>query len=140
MPVLAAAVVLMPLMAQAQTYTAVNKLKVVPLGGSEFEVLEARGEGARGIWCAAAEFADTRMRMAKNHRIYIKSKRGPAVSAAGRKGVVFTSKASAVQPVSSYSVSVRQEGLGLPVTHALQFCRDYEIELDNILFNQRKNR
>ena len=42
-----------PLAAQAQTYRAGNDLNVVPLGGSTFEVIEARGEGPRGMWCAA---------------------------------------------------------------------------------------
>tara|TARA_B110000879_G_C10736642_1_gene342478 strand:- start:304 stop:513 length:210 start_codon:yes stop_codon:yes gene_type:complete len=59
----------LPVLASAQTYRAVNNLNVVPLSGSIFEVIEARGEGPRGIWCAAAEFAERRL--GAKGRIYI---------------------------------------------------------------------
>ncbi len=121
--------------ASAQTFQAINRLQVVPLNQSDFEVIEARGEGARGIWCAAADYALARFGNTGQQRMYIKSPRGPSVSSAGRKGVVFTMDASslAVAPSRSLSVTVRTVGVGLTLNHAVQFCRDNLIEPDDIL-------
>jgi len=122
----------------AQTFTAENRLKVVPLNGSDFEVIEARGEGPRGIWCAAADYAVNQGRTGPGQRIYVKTPRGPSVSVAGRKGVVFTTDASRLSqaPSRSLSVGTGTIGEGLPVAHAIQFCRDYQIELNDI-FHRR---
>ena len=120
----------LPVAVNAQNYVAYNRLPVVALQGGDFEVIELRGEGARGIWCAAASFALDRVGMARNQRIYVKTARGASVSTPGRKGVVFTQDVDRLSqlPSTSYSVSVRQVGLGLPVNHAVQFCKDYQIE------------
>lgn len=125
------AIFLLPVAAQAQTYRAENYLIVVPLTNTSFEVIEARGEGARGMWCAAASYAENRLRTPPSARIYVKSARGPSISGVGRKGVVFTTNASElnVPPSQSASVSVRIPGQGLPVHHAQQFCLDYFLEL-----------
>ena len=135
-----AAVGLGPSMVAAQAYQAVNLLQVVPLSQTDFEVIEARGEGARGMWCAAADFAINRLGILRNERLYIKSPRGRSVSGAGRIGAVFTTDAASlsVPPSRSYSVTVRDTGVGLPLHHAYQFCKDYIIELEDILYYQRK--
>jgi hypothetical protein len=131
---LALAITLAPGLAAAQSFTAVNQLKVVPLNNSTFEVIEARGEGARGIWCAASDFAQKRLGLTQGGRIYVHTARGPSISGLGRKGVVFTADPSAlsVPPSASVSVSVRQVGQGLPIQHAYLFCKDYLIELRDI--------
>jgi hypothetical protein len=123
----------------AQTYVAENRLKVVPLNSVDFEVIEARGEGARGIWCAAASYVSFVKGMERNTRMYIKSPRGPSVSGAGRKGVVFTTDANRLSqgPSKSLSVSTRTIGVGLPVAHAIQFCRDNIIEPDDIFYRRK---
>ena len=54
--------------ASAQSYRAINYLVVVPLNATDFEVIEARGEGARGIWCAAADFAEHALRRDRGDR------------------------------------------------------------------------
>ena len=125
----------------AQTFTAENQLKVVPLNGSDFEVIEARGEGPRGMWCAAADYAVSQGRTGPGQRIYVKTPRGPSVSVAGRKGVVFTTDESRLSqpPSRSLSVGTRTVGEGLPLVHAFQFCRDYQIELGDILFLRKGN-
>jgi hypothetical protein len=123
--ILAAAVVsLLPAMASAQNYRAINNLTVVPLSATNFEVIEGRGEGPRGIWCAAAEFAERRL--SASGRIYVLEGRGPSQVASGRTGVVFTTDVSALPQQPSQSVVVRtsQVGMGLPINHAIQFCRD----------------
>lgn len=132
LPLLALCAALLPAGLAAQSYSAINRLIVVPLNNTDFEVIEARGEGPRGIWCAAASFALDRQRVSNSAEIYVKSPRGPSVSGIGRHGVVFTTNPAGLTPKSSYSVSVRQQGLGLPVGHAVQFCKDYLYEIEDI--------
>ncbi|WP_299023964.1 hypothetical protein [uncultured Sulfitobacter sp.] len=124
----------LPAVASAQSFRAVNDLSVVPLPGATFEVIEARGEGPRGIWCAAAEYAERRL--GARDRIYVAAARGPARSVAGRKSVVFTTDASRLSqgPFQSTSLGTGQVGVGLPVAHAIQFCRRDDFETtDRIL-------
>lgn len=112
--------------ALSQTFLAENRLQVVPLTTTDFEVIEARGEGARGMWCAAADYAQR----SGATQLYVKSARGGSVSGAGRTGVVFTTSTASldVPPSQSVSVSVRIPGQTLRVAHAYQFCYDYLIE------------
>lgn len=127
-----AAAIAFPALAGAQTYRAINNLNVVALNSTTFEVIEAAGEGPRGIWCAAADYAETRLRA--SGRIYISEGRGAARSVAGRKSVVFTTNAASLSkgPFQSISISTSQVGAGLPVNHALQFCRFDEYELGSL--------
>ena len=120
-----AVLVVLPFAAVAQPYTAINRLKVVPLtAAGDFEVIENYGEGPRGIWCAAASLG-----AGGPAELYVKSSRGRSVSGLGRTSVVFTLNRSdlLVAPSKSYSISVNQPGLSLPVGHAVQFCQDYII-------------
>ncbi len=121
---------LLPLQAAAQAYRADNWLVVVPLNTHDFEVIEDHGEGARGIWCAAAEFAQNVLGLPREDRLYVKTPRGPSVSGVGRKGVVFTTVSERVgtEAPRSYSVTVRRAGENLPSHHARQLCRDRLIE------------
>ncbi len=124
----------LPTLAQAQTFRAINDLIVIPLSGSSFEVIEARGEGARGIWCAAAEYAEERL--GATGRVYIVGARGPARSVQGRKSVVFTTNVASLPqgPFQSVSLTTSQVGTGLPVAHAIQFCRDV-FDHDDIIWD-----
>lgn len=130
----------LPTLAVGQTFKAVNQLTVVPLGNNAFEVIEAYGEGARGLWCAAADYTLDRG-PTKAKRLFVKSARGPSASVTGRKGVVFTTDEATLGVAArrSVSVSVRTPGLGLPVAHAYQFCKDYQIEPIDILLHRRLN-
>ncbi|MEP1766242.1 MAG: hypothetical protein ABJJ53_06310 [Sulfitobacter sp.] len=123
------AVAVLPAAVNAQSYQAVNRLNVIPLERSVFEVIQTRGEGPRGIWCAAAEYAERRL--GATGRIYIQKPRGAAQRVKGRKSVTFTTDAGRLSqgPSQSISLSITQVGVGLPVAHAIQFCRrvDYEI-------------
>ncbi|MGJ8544883.1 MAG: hypothetical protein ACSHWZ_05515 [Sulfitobacter sp.] len=129
--ILAAALAALPMGAFAQAYEAVNRLVVVPLGQGDFEVIEAHGAGPRGIWCAAADFAQKRLGLPGSERIYVKQARGPSVSGVGRNGVIFTADVArlSVPAEQSYSLSVRREGMGLPAAHAQQFCIDYILDV-----------
>jgi hypothetical protein len=125
-----AACLALPAGAGAQTYQAENFLTVVPLSPTEFEVIEANGEGPRGIWCAAASYAFARAGVSPDQRLYVERPRGPSVSGAGRIGVVFTTREDQLTtaPTQSISLSVREAGRSLPQHHAYRFCRDYLID------------
>lgn len=126
--------VAMPLMASAKPYTAENFLKVWALGPVTFEVIEANGEGARGIWCAAASYAERRLRIDPASIIYISVPRGPSTSQPKRKGVVFTLDPdtlpeTAVQQQLSFATT-RSAGTSFPSYLARSFCRDHFGERD----------
>lgn len=126
---------LLPLTAQAQAFTAENRLVVIPTNSTDFEVIEARGEGARGIWCAAADFALRHIPQTPHQRLYVKSPRGPSITGVGKLGVVFTTTTIGTEvPGPSYSVTVRRAGASLPVQHAYRFCLDPVNEPDDLLF------
>lgn len=126
----AACFVIVPVYASAQTYRAYNQLTVVPLDNTSFEVIEGRGEGPRGIWCAAADYAFQVKGLSNGARVYILRERGNSISGAGRKSVVFTTDAKQLpqRPRKSTSLSTSQVGVGLPVNHARGFCEDVIIE------------
>lgn len=125
--IIATLCVTLPFAASAQAYRAESHLVVVPLNAADFEVIEAHGEGPRGIWCAAADFAKFAKGQPNGSRLYIKTGRGASISVAGRKSVVFTTDAArlAAEPKRGYSVSTSKVGYNLPVGHAYGFCRDY---------------
>jgi hypothetical protein len=102
-------------------------LAVNPVNSSQFEVIEGRGEGPRGIWCAASLYALNTLGIDRG-RLYIASPRGNSQTVNGRKGVVFSTQVVGAVAAST-SITVRQAGSNLPVQHALQFCRDYDYDL-----------
>lgn len=128
----------LPTSASPQAFEAINRLKVFGIGGTDFEVIEARGEGARGMWCAAADYAKARYGQGFHQRIYVKVPRGPSQTVAGRKGVVFTIDAASLSqpPSSSVSVTTSFVGVSLPANHAIQFCKDYLLDLEDILLRR----
>jgi len=122
----------LPATLSAQNYRAVNYLTVVPLTSTSFEVIEANGEGSRGMWCAAADYAERQLHA--RDRVYIAEARGPSKTATGRKSVVFTTDANTLSqgPSRSLSVDTSQVGVGLPIAHAIQFCRDADYDLGEL--------
>ena len=108
----------------AQSYWAVNSLRVYPITKDTYEVIEDRGAGARGIWCAAADYVQAAGLDRVRLRMYVLEERGPSRAVPGRFGVVFTinpdEKLRETPP--SYSVSVNRRGENLTVGHALNFC------------------
>ncbi len=106
-------------------------LPVNRVSNTQFEVIEARGEGPNGIWCAAADYAARQLGKTSG-RLYIAVPRGPSVTMPGRTGIIFSTQPIADVPGRATN-SIREVGANLRVAHALQFCRDYIIELDDIL-------
>jgi len=121
-----------PATLSAQSFQAVNDLIVVPLNRASFEVIEAHGQGARGMWCAAEEYAEKRL--SAKGRVYVLSVRGPSQTVEGRKSVVFTTDADSLPqgPSRSVSVDTSQVGIGLPIAHAIQFCHDYDFDFSEL--------
>lgn len=100
-----------------------SRLDVNPINGTQFEVIEGYGEGARGMFCAAAVYAEQVLGV-RGGRVYVLTPRGPSRTVQGRKGAVFTVDANDVTPAFGASVTVKQPGYGLRITHALQFCSE----------------
>ncbi|MEL7099220.1 MAG: hypothetical protein AAGM84_10370 [Pseudomonadota bacterium] len=122
---LAALTAAFALPASAQSFQAENDLTVNAVPGG-FEVIESGSFGARSIWCAASDYAQDVLGVAGTSRLYVLSPRGAAQTAPGRKGVTFTTDASAVSPVQTLVLgsSIRTPGSNLSVDHSYQFCYD----------------
>ena len=106
------------------------RLEVNAIDSTRFEIIEARGAGPADFWCAAGRYAYRTLGKTRG-RVYIDTGRGPAVTAPGRKGVIFTI-ADPETPVQSYSLSITKPGFGLLIGAAIQYCRNYLIELEDL--------
>lgn len=112
--------------AAAQTFRAENRVLVTPVAGG-FEVANGGGFGARGMWCAAADFA-RRVRGARGtDRIYIAEGRKPGLGQ--RAPVRFTLDPTGLNPspVTIVGSSLRRAGSTLSVDHAYVFCADAKV-------------
>lgn len=116
--------------AVAQSFRAENRVVVNPLPGGEFEVIESHGFGARGLWCAAADYAREVLGAAGTSRVYVRQARGPSVTKPGRKGVIFTLDPSGLQASRVFITggSLRIVGANLSVDHAYIFCADSKLQ------------
>lgn len=110
--------------ATADTYRAINRLYVQSITPDTFEVIEDYSVGARGIWCAAADYVQAIGRDRTGLRMYVQEPRGPSRTVPNRIGVVFTIRPDEVlrDTAPSYSVTVKRVGENLPVHHARLFC------------------
>lgn len=108
----------------AQTFRAENRVEVTPVSGG-FAVRDGAGFGARGMWCAAADYARDVLGARGTQRIYIAEER-----ARGQRGpVVFTLDSKGLIPSSVTIVgnSIRTAGSNLSVDHAQTFCADSKL-------------
>ena len=115
--------------AEAQSFRAYNRVIVNPVSSTTFETIESvdNNNGARGLWCAAADYAINRLGASGTSRLYVQTPRGNSVTEPGRKGVVFGLSTPAGTPpvsVTSTSAAMRIPGSNLSVDHAYQFCYD----------------
>ena len=101
--------------ASAQSYRSVNNVAVTPVADGGFQVSTGNGYGARGMWCAAADYAQNSLGVSGTTRVYIV---GPRVSA--RSPVTFSTAPGNTAPVRVFSIgaSLRQAGSNLSVDHA----------------------
>lgn len=101
------------------------------MGNDTFEVIEDRGAGPRGIWCAAADYAQKAGLDGLRKRMYVLEPRGPSRTVANEIGVVFTVNPDEQlkKTPSSYSVGVKTKGENLTISHARNFC---DITIDDV--------
>ena len=112
--------------AVAQEFRAENDVKVTAVS-SGFSVTSDGGYGARGMWCAAADYARDVRGASGIARLYIAEARAPGL---GQRGPVrFTLDPSGLSPtpVVIVGASLRRAGSSLSVDHAYQFCTDAKI-------------
>ena len=112
--------------AQAQTFKAENGVKVEP-AGSEFLVTGDAGLGARGIWCAAADYARSNGGARDAQRLYVA--KGRKAGLGQRGSVAFTLDPSGLTPSSVLilGTSIAKAGANLSVGHAYSFCADSKL-------------
>ncbi|NNE54339.1 MAG: hypothetical protein HKN30_18290 [Sulfitobacter sp.] len=106
----------------------VPQLQVNPISATEIEVLQGPSEGARTYWCAAAFYTHFTLGRSEG-RLYLSRALGPARTASGTRGVSF-SLTETPTTINAVSLSIRHEGATLLINHALQFCRDSDLEAD----------
>ncbi|MEM6888009.1 MAG: hypothetical protein AAF636_07700 [Pseudomonadota bacterium] len=112
--------------AAVKAYRAINRLYVVPVANDTFEVIEARGQGGPGIWCAAADFVRTAGRDVPQQRIYLAKERGPSATVQGEKAVTFTlTPIEGWEQQTTYSATTRQVGASFKVSHAYMYCENF---------------
>lgn len=110
----------------AQAFRAENRVTVTPAPGG-FEISNGGGFGARGMWCAAADYARTVLAAAGTDRVYIARARSPGLGQ--RAAVLFTLDPTGLvpAPVTIVGASLRRAGANLSVDHAYGFCADARI-------------
>lgn len=118
--VIGAGLVVCPLGAQA--YTAQNGINV-QASGSGFTVTGSDGFGARGVWCAAADYARVAAGAPTSKRLYVQGQSGNG------RTVRFSLSPRGVTPtkVTSLGRSISTPGANLTIGHALGYCADRKL-------------
>ena len=121
-----AAMIWLPLAAQADTMGREDGMVINPLSGPDFEVIEDVGFGAAEFWCGAATYVQRRRGMPGSTPIYLKSARGPARTVQGTDGVVFSTSDAGLPPPdrTRLSVTVDAPGEMMKAVIARRYCRD----------------
>lgn len=102
-----------------------DRLIINRIDATAFEVVEEHNMDARVFWCGAASFIERREGRPGTTPIYLKSPRGPSITAPGRNGVVFTTDPAGLAPAPDMiTVDVRRPGQMLKAFQARGFCRD----------------
>ncbi|MGB3247399.1 MAG: hypothetical protein WBB25_22930 [Sulfitobacter sp.] len=109
----------------AQTLRVEGRINVSPVAGG-FLVEDGGGNGARGMWCAASEYARRVLGASGTQRIYVT---GPLTSSNRRAPVRFSLDPGGTTPsrVTILGVSIYTAGASLSVDHAIGFCADFRL-------------
>ncbi|MEH6521706.1 hypothetical protein [Sulfitobacter sp.] len=112
--------------AVAKDFKAVNGIVVVP-HAKGFAVTGDAGLGARGIWCAAADYVRKTERVKPGQRLYVAEDRERGLGQ--RNPVVFTVSPAGLTPSSAVilGTSISRAGANLSVGHAFGFCSDHKL-------------
>ena len=122
----AAALAMLAVPVAAQGFRAENRVTVLPAPGG-FDVQSGGGFGARGMWCAAADYARDALGARGGQRIYVAVGRRPGLGQ--RAPVRFTLDPTGLTPQSVFIVgsSLQTAGSALSVDHAFSFCADAKV-------------
>lgn len=96
------------------------------VNANDFEVVRQQHMGASELWCAAASYVETRRGLSETTPIYLRRPLGPARTAQGQRGVVF-SLSDAGLPADDpnrVTIDVDTPGMMLKSAQARRFCRD----------------
>ena len=74
----------------ALAFTAPNRLNVNPVDAAVFEVIGKPGSTGADYWCAAADYAQRKLRVPWKSELYIARTRGPSVTSGRKSAVHFT--------------------------------------------------
>ena len=120
----AAAFLAVPVSAQA--FKAENRVIVLPVPGG-FAVKSDGGFGARGMWCAAADYARDVLGARGGQQLYVAEGRRPGLGQ--RAPVRFTLDPTGLVPRGVFIVgnSLQTAGSTLTVDHAYSFCADARV-------------
>lgn len=112
--------------ATAQMFEAENGVNVVG-NSAGFTVQGGGGFGARGMWCAAGDYALRVSGAATAQRLFV------ANGSSGRNTAMFTLNAAELTPMSAalLGTSVSRPGSNLTVGHAISFCADHKLTRSN---------
>ncbi|HDR27193.1 hypothetical protein [Rhodovulum sp.] len=95
----------------------------------QFEVFVRAGDSGSDLWCAASEFAERKLRVPVNRRIYLVTPRGPSQTRPGRESAVFTVSPEAAlldaarDLPDSFSMDVTRAGRNFLPLHGRIACR-----------------
>ena len=110
---------------QAATLGEEAQFVINPMGGGNFEVIRQRQMGTAELWCAAASYVEARRGLSETTPIYLRSPLGPAKTAKGRQGVVFSlSRAGLPATPRRNTLTVEVVGTMVKSATARRFCRD----------------
>ena len=121
---LAVAMALPAVAANAETFKAQNRVTVTTQGDGVFYAPMANQGGARGTWCAAADYATEVLGANGHERLYVVA---PKTTNSGPTGFALDPQGVDAMPVSGLSAGLRTKGANLSVSHAYQFCHDSRI-------------
>jgi hypothetical protein len=114
-----------PTLAMSDTIGEERALTINTINATDYEVIETQSMGAADFWCAAASYNELRQGRSDLIQLYVRTPRGPAKTAQGRKGVVFTTDPSGLSKLApSLTLTVNQAGASLKSRKARSFCRD----------------
>lgn len=123
--IFAAIVALAPGGVAAGTIGEQDQMVINRVNATDFEVIEGINYGAAEFWCGAATFVQRRSGLPGQTLIFVKRPEGPALTAPGRDGVVFTTSAAGLPDAAqSLTLTVDAPGTSLLSQKAYRYCRD----------------
>ncbi|MEM7522122.1 MAG: hypothetical protein AAF307_13960 [Pseudomonadota bacterium] len=95
------------------------------INSTDFEVIQGTNFGAAEFWCGAATFIERRSGLSELTPIYVKRGSGPATTAAGQRGVVFSTSNAGLPPSPQrLTLTVDVPGTMVKSVTARRYCRD----------------